>query len=337
MCNHFTSDEIVRTANGRVWELVPGSMLLEGLQRHPLGVPLSLDTKVKFDVLKLDFHLHAVPPQKLLKRLPIDVSPLVALCDKHRDHIDVADIWTDDFFYLELLSLEGTLKPLFWGQVEHMLDPMQLQKRARELRETGDVGRDGRGASRKAWADLGEPLITEGVVTPHREGPWLAHLGHRDFPVMRWSTDDGEQWDDDHPGDGMFAAGLYWKREPFYAYRQAMDILWDSMVKELWDSSVFCPRPINIHEKAKWSKHARRFAISYRKYTDQQSRKAKFTDFVLSRWPKMEVAVIAREARERKLWPYGTPRGEDKPGYDPHEACRQAVYRVLKASRRKHL
>ena len=109
------------------------------------------------------------------------------------------------------------------------------------------------------------------------------------------------------------------------AYGRAMDVLWDSMVRELRISSVFCPRPISIHDKAKWSKHARRFAIPYRKYSDQQARKADFVKFVLSQWPQVDTAAIAREARRRGLWPYGTPRGQDKPGYDPQEACRQAV------------
>jgi hypothetical protein len=319
---------------GRVWEFIPASLLLEALPRHPLQVPLDPDGKMTFDFLRLDFYLHTAPARKLLDRLPIDAAPLLELCDAHREQVGLADVWTDDFFYLELLSREGTLTPLFWGQVEHMLTPLGLLERAGELREKGTVSAAGRKASQQAWQTHAQQFFEAGIVTPHSDGPWLARLAHRDFPRARWSDDEGRQWHDEHPGDGMFAAGLYWEREPFYAYHPDMDTLWSNMVRELWVSSIFCPRPISIHDKAKWSRHGRRFALAYRRYTSQQARKADFEAFVLSRWPQGDIAAIARQAREAGLWPYGTPRGQDKPGYDAQEACRQAVYRVLREAGR---
>ncbi len=113
----FTSQAILDAGKTAPGALVCAYALMATLgPDHPLYLPMSTDTQLWADFSELPIMLSALVAGVEKPKLPIDVSPLAALCEQHRDDIGEGETWEYPFFYLELLAKERRLCPLFWAR-----------------------------------------------------------------------------------------------------------------------------------------------------------------------------------------------------------------------------
>lgn len=315
-----------------------GRLLGELGESHPLYLPRSEKGELWTDFSQLRLLLPALAQARRPPVLPIDLSPLMALCRQHQHRIQKDETWTYQYFYLEVLAQEGRLRPLFWSSVGI------VNKLCQKL--TPSVPREVLGQPRQAewlqsWAReaealIGQDLIDQGVVKPEQSGkpaddqapielddkrPWLSRLRYQE-PADEWSR-----------GGARFSDCLVFERMPFYHLPSALGILRTAMTLETWRTAVFCPTLALDNYEARWKEGRKRFGLDYRRRTDQQLRKLAFERFVgygLERG--LPIRQIAREAADEGLYPFGTPKRGKEP--DDAENCRRAIYSLLKKKKR---
>lgn len=326
-----TRQQVLDPAGGNPAELVPASVLMEALAgRHPLCLPSHRDREVTalrdFSTLTLD--LHALSLLEKTPRLPIDIGHLASLCRQHTHLITMGEKWTYKFFYLEILAREKKLVPLFWGDVAVLpMDPacVEWMRQGTAVTEAAERRRE---ACTARWTEMADEWLRTGAIAAEDGTPWLERLA--DVPLGTQGRRDAQQ--------GLLSRCLRFRMQPYYHVHDAMDELLHHMRLEVWQSSIFCPDPITPQNIKKWREQRRRFAMSHRERTDQWERKQRFERFVKEQYhKKAEPAAIVRKVLERRLWPYGTPRGGDPDPAARINACSTAVYRVIREIARGRL
>lgn len=301
-------------------EVVPASLLVEMLgNTHPLFLPRDPEGEALSDFSQLTFFLHPLAEAESCPKLPINAAGLHRLCRRHRKKLGTHERWTYQFFYLELLAQEGRLKPLFWGHTL-MLGLALHSARLREqyLGEARRASEHLREHCRQVWQEQAADWVERKAIAPPDDRPWLDRLQYlpQDLIEKPWNLP-----------ELPFSSCLQFRLQPYYDVVGAVDNLRRYMALEVWKTSVFNPWPVGPANEREWRAHLNRFALSYRRRTEQWERKRRFEEFVKSRHPQRSPQEIAQEAVNQRVWPYGTRKG----GSDDRENCQRAVYRVLKA------
>ena len=316
----FTSQAILQADKTAPGALVCAHALLAALEvDHPLYLPISADTELWADFSELPIMLSALTAGLEKPTLPIDISPLAALCKEHEDEIGERETWTYPFFYLELLAKERRLCPLFWGTSK-----VASRLRTHEAYEVRNSGREQHHRRcKQIWETKADKWIRKGRIEPHDDRPWLNRL---------WYREPEDDWDS--PREFRFSIGLEFAKIPFYDMARARQRLIRAMKIDLWRTSIFCPAPMSRHETREWEQACQRFALHQRRTTMAEVRKSEFEKFVRARHEKgMPIKTMAREAVEKSAYPFGTrKRGFDE--QDDIESCRRAIYRLLEERER---
>jgi hypothetical protein len=161
--------------------------------------------------------------------------------------------------------------------------------------------------------------IRDKVIVRPNSRPWLCHLEY--YPQ------DERGWDEPV---FSFSQCLGFVMQPFYCLRDALHTIRRCMTEELWKTSIFSPLPITPDHRKQWHEHSERFSLRHFVRTEQRKRKLAFEDFVGQEKARgHSIREIAEEARDRHLWPYGTPRRSRTKDYDPQAACERAVSRMI--------
>lgn len=314
------ADQILSDLNGHAWELASADVLLSFLGTdHPLYLPMDDRGELLHNYASLDFYLDELAKADKPPGLPVSIEPLITLCRRHRKRIAAPELWSYKLYYLELLSLEGKLKPIFWGNVE-ILSPAFFPPAVREHFESGATvpPEDRQILMQEIWDDNVSEWVRKKVIVRPGTGPWLSYLKY--YPQHR-------QWDEP---EFRFSDCLGFMMQPFYCLRDALHIVRRCMTEELWKTSIFSPLPITPDHRKEWREHSARFVLRHFVRTEQRKRKLEFKEFVRQQQSQeWSIAEIASEARTKRLWPYGTPRRTRTKDYDPQASCERAVSRVI--------
>lgn len=288
---------------------------------HLLYLPMSADGELWADFSQLPLMLSGLTRETDTSALPIDISPLAQLCRKHRRGIEEGELWVYRFFYLELLSHEGTLRPLFWAApavaaalktyqalaIHSGQEPALLELHAKECQQV--------------WEEQGDRWIEAGLIECDTGRPWLSYLRYQVSEPPDWQTADQRP----------FARCLVFEKLPFFDLDDAYNAVVRAMKLELWRTSIFCPAPMPNREDKRLQEACHRLALPHQRRTQQQARRVALDRFVREQYKKgMAKRAIAREAVARGLWPFGTRKKTSKDTIDDVEKCRRTVIRMLK-------
>jgi len=328
--SELTAKALLEAAGGDPGDLVTASGLLAGLgPDHPLYLPLTVEADVWADFSKLDILLAELARGKKGSKVPIDLSPLAKLCAEHEQEIASGEVWTYSFFYLELLAKEDQLRPFFWAD---SVVAAQLQTHPIDSNVAAwspEVADKYQQESQEMWHRNAGRWVERGQLALPGDEPWLSHLAYR--------PPDAEHWE--MAGEKGLGMCLYFEKLPFYHRDDAYEKLIKAMKLELWRTSVFCPKPLPSRGGPEFKQACDRFALSYRRHTQQEVRQHRFEQFVRKRYDRgMVKKAVAREAVKRKLWPYGTRKSNCEPTHDDDvENCRRVVIRLIKTREKQWL
>lgn len=321
------ADQILSGLHGHAWELASADVLLGFLGTdHPLYLPIDDQGELMHNFAALDFYLDGLARADRAPDLPVNIEPLIGLCRRHRKRIVEAELWSYKLYYLELLSQEGKLRPLFWGNVD-ILKPAFFPSAVLEHFASGATTppEDRRPLMQEIWDLQARGWVRDKTIVRPNADPWLTRL--RYFPQR------DRHWDDPEFG---FSDCLGFVMQPFYCLRDALHVVRRCMREELWTTSVFSPLPTTPDHRTQWRQHAARFMLKHFLRTEQRRRKLEFKDFVRQQSSRGgSIRGIASEALTRRLWPYGTPRRSRTEEYDAQASCERAVARVLRELRRE--
>jgi hypothetical protein len=313
--------QILSGLNGHAWELASADLVLDLLDRdHPLYLPMDDRGELLHDYSALDLYLDELARVQEAPELPVNVLPLAKLCRRHRNRIAEGELWSYKLYYLELLAREGKLQPLFWGNVE-VLNPAFFPPEVLIHFASGATvpPEDRQPLMQEIWDVHVSDWIRDKVIVRPNSRPWLCHLEY--YPQ------DERGWDEPV---FSFSQCLGFVMQPFYCLRDALHTIRRCMTEELWKTSIFSPLPITPDHRKQWHEHSERFSLRHFVRTEQRKRKLAFEDFVGQEKARgHSIREIAEEARDRHLWPYGTPRRSRTKDYDPQAACERAVSRMI--------
>ena len=146
--------------------------------RHPLYLRMDQDGVLLHDFSILGFWLAGLAIAEKTPALPVNVEPLVRLCQLHRDCIQDWERWSYRYYYLELLAKEKKLGPIFWGDYGRLLrelhEPELLQY---HLGSGVGVSPVVHARCQRRWQKRAHEWIADGVIitAPDKE-PWLSRL-----------------------------------------------------------------------------------------------------------------------------------------------------------------
>jgi len=287
---------------------------------HPLYLPMSADGQLWTDFSQLPLILSSLPGEVDASALSIDILPLAKLCREHKRMIEKGQTWLYRFFYLELLSQEGTLRPLFWRTPHLAAELRTYQTVAIHSGQEPSLIEVHTKECQQVWEKQGDQRIEAGLIESDVGRSWLSYLEYRKPGSENWEMG----------GQMPFAHCLKFTKLPFYYLDDAYHRLRKAMKLELWRTSIFCPVPIPNRADKRFRKACDRLALEHHRRTAQQARKAIFERFVRDQHARsVSKKAIAREAVDRGLYPFGTRKTGD---YFPDdlENCRRTIYRVIK-------
>lgn len=199
-------------------------------------------TGLKLDLWKLPVGL---PPGRRGNRyanLPVDLTPLFELHDRHQQSLGSPVRWTYEYYYFELLAKERRIVPAFWVR----RGGWDGLRRTYE-RYLGDIVTPHAAELQKQWQDWWERLLAAQLVQWDTPSNWLDML-EVDEEIAQLG--------------GTVAESIWFAMIPVYQDVGPQDVR-QCMVEDMVRALVFIPK---THDDAvsRWEGFARRLGLTNR-------------------------------------------------------------------------
>jgi len=206
--------------------------------------------RLLFDFSALELPFPAPEKLRIPKRCPVDFSAFRVLSEHYREAKgrDRILLWTYRWFYLEILSVEGKLKPRLWAKWEAVeaglplvgvtIDPREPMERVSEQ-------------ARQWWSEHSEEMFARRLAFEHVDRPWLDYLEFDPYLMQ--------------PREESPIAPITMSAFPIYLWPEDGATLVREMRNELFRTSIFYPEKSTEMREIKFQKLRDRFAMKLRR------------------------------------------------------------------------